>query len=129
MLYVFRITSTGARVAVDPNGTTQSKNAEYGTSDLAYAPTVALDFAGDAYRTLRLTGDVSFKSLNLKAGRSIGVRIIADGSTRFFGFPVGWAFVGSAAPSGILARKTAILTLQSFGNADADVLAAYAVSP
>lgn len=98
-------------------------------SVLTYAATVDIDFASDDYRTLSLTGNVTFTTSNRAAPRTVSIRIIADGSTRTFTFPVGWTFVGGAAPVSIAASKTAILTATCFGVNDADIVAAYAVSP
>jgi len=98
---------------------------------LTYAATVSLDFDPvlPVYRTLALTGDVTFESANLGPARQVSLRIVADGSTRAFTFPGGWKFIGAAAPADIAASKTGILSLVCYGAADADVVVAYSVEP
>ena len=95
-------------------------------SALTYAATVDLDFTGNSYRTLALTGNVTFTSSNRAAGRTVTVKIAADASARTLTFPAGWKFVGSK-PTDIAASKTGILTVTCFGSADTDAVAAYAV--
>lgn len=96
-------------------------------STLAYAVTVDIDFLLADYRTLSLTGNVTFTTSNRAAPRTVSIRIICDATPRTYVFPAGWIFVGGAAPSGIAASKTAILTATCFGANDADIVAAYAV--
>jgi hypothetical protein len=98
---------------------------------LVYAASVDLNLAPSVpvYRTLALTGNVTFTTSNLVAGRQASVRIVADGSIRTLTFPAGWKFLGAAAPANIAASKTAVLSIVSFGVADADVVVAYSVQP
>lgn len=98
-------------------------------STLTYAASVAVDFAGDDYKSLTLTGNVTFTSSNLAAPRSISVRIIGDGSIRTLTFPAGWKFLGAAAPASLAANKIAVLSVTSFGTTDANVVAAYSAEP
>ena len=92
---------------------------------LAYGASVVLDFSGADFQTVTLAGDITFTTSNLAAGRSTTVRIIGDGSSRTLAFPAGWIFVGAAAPTALAANKVAVLTMTSFGTADANVVAAY----
>ena len=96
---------------------------------LTYASSVALDFSGADFQTVTLTGVITFTTSNLAAGRSKTIRIIGDGSSRALTFPVGWTFVGAAAPTALAANKTAILTMTSFSTTDANVVAAYSAQP
>lgn len=96
---------------------------------LDYAASVVLNFAGSAFQTLTLGGDITFTTSNLAAGRSKTIRIIGDGSSRSLAFPVGWIFVGAAAPTTLAASKVAVLTMTSFGTTDANVIAAYSAQP
>lgn len=98
---------------------------------LTYAASVALDFDPvlPVYRTLALTGDVTFTTTNLGPGRQVSLKIDADASLRNFTFPAGWTFIGAAAPTDIAANKTGVLSLVSYGAADTDVVAAYSVEP
>jgi hypothetical protein len=98
-------------------------------STLTYGASVALDFDGNGFQTCSLTGDITFTTSNLAAGRSKTIRIVGDGSLRSFTFPGGWTFVGAAAPASLAANKVAVLTLTSFGTTDADVVAAYSAEP
>lgn len=96
---------------------------------LSYDASVVLDFDGNGFQTVTLTGVIEFTTSNLAAGRSKTVRIIGDSSERALTFPAGWTFVGAAAPATLAANKDAVLTLTSFGTTDANVVAAYAVEP
>jgi hypothetical protein len=96
-------------------------------STLTYANPATIDFAGDSYKTISLTGNCTFQSANLGTLRSVTVRIICDGTPRNLGFPGTWKFVGPAAPASIAASKVAILSLIAYGNSDSDVVAGYAV--
>ena len=89
---------------------------------------VAIDFALAAFRTVTLSGNITFTTSNLVAGKTVTIKILADGSTRTFTLP-GWIFIGAAAPASIAANKTAILTLTSYSTTDGAVVAAYAVEP
>ena len=106
-----------------------ARNPTTTTSTLTYSSTAAIDFATESIQTVTLTGDVTFTTANLAAGRSKTVRIICDSSTRAFTFPVGWVFVGTAAPATAIASKTGVLSLTAFGTADSTVVAAYAAQP
>jgi hypothetical protein len=98
-------------------------------STLTYAATTNIDASVDEFRTVTLTGNITFSTSNLAAGRSKTIRIIGDGSSRTLAFPGGWTFVGAAAPTSLAANKTAILTITAFGSTDSTVIAAYAVQP
>lgn len=117
-----------SRFQVMNDGRVLAKNLRINHSTLTYAASTAIDFTGDGFQTCSLTGNITFTTSNLAAGRSKTVRIVSDGSSRTFTFP-SWVFVGAAAPASIAANKTAILTLTSFGTTDADVVAAYSVQP
>lgn len=97
-------------------------------STLTYAATTNIDFTSDNFRTETLTGNVTFTTSNLEAGRSVTIRIIGDSSLRTLTFPA-WKFVGATAPASLAANKIAVLTLTSFGTTDANVVAAYAAEP
>jgi hypothetical protein len=105
--------------------------AEPAVTTLTYAATTNLDFnpASFELRDLALAGNVTFTSSNLSPGRSLSVRIVADGSMRTLTFPAGWKFLGSSAPTTIAANKTAILSLESWSSADSGVVAGYSVQP
>ena len=74
-------------------------------------------------------GNLSLTTTNLDYGKSLLLRIAADGSTRTLSFPVGWKFVGAAVPVNIAANKRALLRLECFGTVEASVLAHYLVEP
>ena len=95
---------------------------------LAYAASIELDFDTAEANTVALTGNVTFTTANLAAGRRIRVYITCDATPRNFTFP-GWKFVGAAAPASIAASKTAILELDSTGTTDGAVIARYFVEP
>lgn len=112
----------------ETSGVTTVKNLQHQVATLTYAASVALDFNAAGLQSVSLTGNVTFTTANRTAGRSLAVRIVADGSSRTFVFPA-WKFVGAAAPASIAASKTAVLSLTCFGAADTDIIAAYAVAP
>ncbi len=93
---------------------------------LTFASTTTIDFSLNGLRTVTLTGDITFATSNLVAGKSVTVRIIGDSSQRSFTFPGSWTFI-SPIPANIAANKTAVLTLTSFSTTDANVVAAYSV--
>ena len=94
-------------------------------STLTYAGTTDIDLTGDDFRTITLTGNITFTTSNRAAARSITLKIIGDSSLRTFTFP-SWKFVGGAAPASLAANKIAVLTITAFGTADTDIVAAYA---
>lgn len=96
---------------------------------LAYSATPTLNFAGALVQTLALTGNVTFATSNLANGADLKVVIVADGSLRTLAFPVGWKFLGAAAPANIAAGKTGVLELMSTSAADAGVIAKWTVEP
>lgn len=98
-------------------------------NDAAYAATFDLDMTAEAFFTVELTGNITFTTSNIAAGRSKTVRILGDSVTRTLTFPAGWIFVGAAAPADIAASKTGVLTITAFGVADSTIVAAYAVEP
>ena len=108
-------------------GGTGSGSSSYDLETLTYSASVVLDFSTDAYKTLSLTGDVTFASTNLSSVKPLAIRIVADGTDRALSFPASWVFLTNSAPASIAAGKTAILSVTSFGSTDADVVAAYAV--
>lgn len=135
--------STDNSIDIGANGATRPRTVYVGTSvviggvaaatvdthsTLTYAGSTAIDFTSDDYRTITLTGNITFTTSNRAAARSVTLKIIGDSSSRTFTFPA-WKFVGSAAPASIAANKIAILTLTCFGSADTDIVAAYAEEP
>lgn len=101
----------------------------FGHSTLTEASPTVIDFSSDPYRTLTLTGAVTFSTANRVAAKSVTIKIIAGASNRNLTFPGDWIFVGAAAPASLAANKIGILTVTCFGTADADVVAAYAAQP
>jgi hypothetical protein len=101
-----------------------------GVDTLGYsAGTNVVNFDLENFQTLSITGNTTFGTSNLVAGREVIVRIISDASSRTLTFPGTWKFMTNAAPSSIAASKTAILILRSLGTTDADVVASYVVEP
>ena len=95
-------------------------------ADLGTTGTLTLDMSGASMRsTGTLTGDVAFAASNRAAGRSVTLRVVNGATERTLSFPAGWTFVG-AKPTAIAASKTGILPITAFGDADADVVAAWA---
>jgi hypothetical protein len=100
----------------------------FSAGTITYAATTNLDMAAHAgtYKTISLTGDLTFTTSNRASGRTVTLRLICDATQRTLTFPAGWVFVGTK-PSNIAASKTAVLSLTFFGTADTDCVAAYGV--
>lgn len=127
-------TSVSAPIVFATNDTermrlNESGNHEHTIKTVSYAASTALDLTANNYQTVSLTGDITFTTSNRGSGRSISIRIVGDGSTRNLTFPVGWTFLGSAAPATLAASKTAVLSIFCYGSNDSDIVAAYAVQP
>lgn len=110
-------------------GSTVSDMVFSNPTTLTYAASTAINFFTNDTQTETLTGNVTFTTSNKVSGRCKFLRIICDGTPRTFTFPAGWVFMNNTAPTGIAASKTAVLTLQCFGTADTDIVAAYVVQP
>lgn len=97
-------------------------------STLTYAATATVDFSSTAatMQTVTLTGNLTLQTTNLAAGRVKAVRLVGDSSTRTLSLP-SWKFMGSSAPTSLAANKTARINLESWGTADASVVAFYSV--
>lgn len=94
-------------------------------SALGTTGTIDLDFAlAEVVTMAAMTGNVTFTTSNLAAGRSKTIRIIGGASAYTFTFPA-WKFLGAAAPASLAIGKYAILTLTSISTTDAEVVAAY----
>lgn len=85
---------------------------------------VFIDFSKDRVVTRTADGNVAFTGSNYTGGKSATVRIIASGGNRDLSFPSGWKFI-SFKPTNLLSGKTGVLSLTSFGTAEADVVAAW----
>ena len=97
---------------------------------LSYASTLAVNMQDTGFQTVTLTGNVTISTQNraLNGGpvRSVALKILCDGTDRTLAFAAGMKFVGSK-PNQIVANKTGILSLTSYGPNEADTLAAWAV--
>jgi hypothetical protein len=113
---------------VTPSGAGLSPATSFST--IAYASGITLDFAvlDGQYRTISLSGDVSFTTSGIATGRATVLRLLPGASERTLTFPSGWVFV-SAKPATLPANKSAVLSLTAFGSADTDCLVAYAAQP
>jgi len=113
---------------VTPSGAGLSPATSFST--ITYASGITLDFAvlDGQYRTISLSGDVSFTTSGIATGRATVLRLLPGASERTLTFPSGWVFV-SAKPATLPANKSAVLSLTAFGSADTDCLVAYAAQP
>lgn len=95
---------------------------------ISYASTVDLNIASlnGSYRTVALTGDITFTTSSRVLCGRVAIRLLSDASSRNLSFPAGWKFV-TPKPSSIAANKTAILNLVFYGTADTDCVAEYMV--
>ena len=104
-----------------------TKNIAINVSTLSTSSgTQLLDFTSQGYLTHAITGDITYTTTNYSEGKSLTVRITSDGTARNLTFPSSWVFVGSK-PTSIAASKVAVLSITSFGTAEANTVAAYAV--
>jgi hypothetical protein len=97
---------------------------------LTYASTTNLDMAvlDGQYRTITLTGDLTFTTSNLAAGREVVLRLLPGSSARNLTFPIDWVFY-SDKPASTAANKGAVLSLTFFGTANSDCVAVYKQQP
>jgi len=95
----------------------------FSQSVLTYGATTNINFDGNAFQTLSLTGNVTFTTSNLAVGKSVTLKILCDGTSRTFTFPA-WIWTG-VAPTSIAIGKVAMLTLYSSGTTNAGVVAYY----
>jgi hypothetical protein len=123
------VVSTATDLALKANiaSPTFTGQVAFTPSTLGTTGSIAIDFAGDTYRTqAALTGNITYTGSNYANGRSVTIRVINGSTQRTLTFPSQWRFVGPK-PANIAASKVAILTLASFGTAEADVIAGWAV--
>lgn len=121
--------STGNDVSLPLVGTsTAGLRPATSFTSLTYASTVDLDMLAlnGQYRTITLTGNLTFTTSNRAEGLSVVLRLLPGASQRTLTFPVDWPFLGTK-PANIAANKVGILSLTCFGSTDADCVAAYAV--
>lgn len=123
-----QLTALGIGASGTLSGLTLVSSTRYESpvSAISYATSVALNFAINNLQSLALTGNVTFTTSNLAAGRAKQVLIAADTSSRTLSFP-SWVWLGSTAPASIAANKSGILSLLSFGTADSSVCATWTV--
>lgn len=123
-----QLTALGIGASGTLSGLTLVSATRYETtvSAITYAASIALNFASNNVQSLALTGNVTFTTSNLAAGRAKQVLITADSSSRSVSFP-SWVWLGGSAPGSLAASKSAILSLLSFGTADTSVYATWTV--
>jgi uncharacterized delta-60 repeat protein len=96
-------------------------------TSLGTTGTIDIDFTGPMLSTQgALTGDITYAGSSYLAGSSVTIRVVNGSTQKNIAFPSEWVFVGTK-PTTIAADKTAILTVTSFGNTEADCVAAWAV--
>lgn len=103
--------------------------------------TVSTPSAGTSYtidltkpsQTITTASQIDFTATSNKSAngnRTAYVRVAANaGGARALSFNASWVFLGVGAPTTIAANKVGILSLTSFGNAETDIVAAWAVQP
>jgi len=95
---------------------------------VTFASTLDVGFNDEVnFRSVSLTGNLTLTGSGYQAGRMFSVRLICDSTARNLTFPSGWTFLG-VKPSAMTASRTGVLSLFSYGSAEADVVAAYAES-
>lgn len=100
---------------------------------LGTSGTITVDLSSSMLQTTgTLTGNItSLVTSNRAAGRSATLRIINGGTNRTITYSASWRWVGTQPASGFTlnANKIGILSLTSFGTAETDIVAAWAVEP
>lgn len=121
--------ASGAIVATPTAGNVFKSDTGWSSASntTTYAATTDIDITKNL-QTVSLTGNVTFTTSNKSAGIYTTVRVVADGTNRTLTFP-SWVFVGTVAPTTLVANKTAILTLICFGTADTDIVASWVSQP
>ena len=106
-------------------------SADPGVSTLTSSTSVVLDFNPilPPLKILDMSHDVVFTTSALAAGRSIAVKLKAISTSRALSFPVGWVFLGAAAPTSLASGKTAVLSITAFSALNSGIVAAYSVEP
>lgn len=89
----------------------------------------AIDTTLRRNRTATLSTHTTLATSNLAAGRRLSIYLFAGASLRNLTFPVGWTFLGAAAPASIAANKVGRLDLFSTGFSDTNVIAQWTVQP
>ena len=116
-------------VVIDWNSTTKKFSVRplFGTQ--TYFSTTNLTPAVGLTQRVNLTGNVTFITSSLVAGRNFNIIIAADGSTRNLTWPAGWTWIGGTAPATIAANKTGLLEIMATTGADSGVIARWTVQP
>lgn len=100
---------------------------------LGTSGTITVDLSASMLQTTgTLSGNItSLVTSNRVAGRSVTLRIINAGTNRTIAYSSSWRWVGTKPASGFTlnANKIGILSLTSFGTAETDIVAAWAVEP
>lgn len=91
-----------------------------------YASSFDVDMATDEYKSIALTGDITFSASNISAAEEVKVRVVADSTSRAVAFDADWVFLGTK-PTTIAANKSAVLTLIAWGATDASIIAKWEV--
>lgn len=88
---------------------------------------VEIDFTANHHRYLThaLSGTVTYSAVNVAAGKTVTIKVVAGGGTRTLNFPA-WVFLGTE-PTEIASGKIGILTVTYFDNTDANAIAAWNV--
>lgn len=91
----------------------------------AYNTTTTLDFSQSGSLWIPLTGDITFTSANLAAGRGITVRLDAGAFDRTIICPA-WHFISGAQSISLSASKTGLLSVVAYDGTDANCIATWA---
>ena len=87
--------------------------------------TINVDFAGRAFRTITVGGNITLTTSNLAPGRAVLVKLLGDAGSHTITFPAGWKFV-SDKPASVAASAVCVLYLMSVTSADSGVIASWA---
>lgn len=103
----------------------------FNVEDLTYAATMYLDFSGEKFQRVALTGAVTFgASVNKAAAGFISVKIDANGANRAITFNASWKWIGDNFSTGdtLLNGNFGVLSLTCYGTAETDIFAVWVVS-
>lgn len=131
-LYGVANTSISASVGGTEIATVQTKSlvADTYAGRIVAAGDATIDFDDGAIQTLAISSDTTFDttltSLASAQARACKVYVTADGTPRTLTFPTDWKWIGTK-PSSLAASTTALLSLESRGPDEDDVVACWSV--
>lgn len=92
-------------------------------STIPYGANITVNFDGSTLQTCNLSGDVTVATSNRGVGKSVALRVVADGTERTVALASGIRPLRELAPFTVPANKIGILSLTSYGSNESDTVA------